>query len=459
MEERRTVFISHANPEDNEFASWLGSRLANAGYDVWADILSLVGGEMISPVIGDVIRDQAALVIVVLSRASHRKEGVLNEVALASKVGHKLGKPRFVLPVVLDGLQTSEFPDELVRRLSIDFSRDWADGLSDVLTALVEDGTSKSEGGRSAAMAAWQAFKVRGSVLRTDEPDLLYSNWFKLGPLPRHIRYSRILPGSDIEGAFKVFQSPAHRHHRLAISFADAQALMAEAPGVRLEPAYDVDLDDFLAGKALEGMPQIFARDARNILTALLNKAWEGFANDRGLLRRDFVTGNSWFVPLGLFDKDRGLFDDEDGETHRRQLAGRSETRRVHWHFAASPRATIAEPCYFTLRSHVVFTEDGEKPLEGGRAQQLRRSFCKNWWNPRWRDMLRAFVASMAGGADQVELPLSPDAAVSMATTPMRFEASVRVDDDDIPPPSPEPVLEDYSRDGFDEVYEKEDLS
>ena len=44
MEERRTVFISHANPEDNDFASWLGSRLANAGYDVWTDVLSLVGG-------------------------------------------------------------------------------------------------------------------------------------------------------------------------------------------------------------------------------------------------------------------------------------------------------------------------------------------------------------------------------------------------------------------------------
>ena len=53
MEERRIVFISHANPEDNEFTSWLGSRLVNAGYDVWADILSLVGGEAISPAIGD----------------------------------------------------------------------------------------------------------------------------------------------------------------------------------------------------------------------------------------------------------------------------------------------------------------------------------------------------------------------------------------------------------------------
>ena len=457
MEERRTVFISHANPEDNEFASWLGSRVATAGYDVWADILSLVGGEMISPVIGDVIRDKAAIVIVALSRASHRKEGVLNEVALASKVGHKLGKPRFVLPVVLDDLQTSEFPDELVRRLSIDFSRDWADGLSDVLAALVENGTPKSECGRSAAMAAWQAFKVRGSLLRTNEPDLLYSNWFKLGPLPRHIRFSRFLPGSDIEGAFKRFQSPAHSFQRLAISFADARALMAEAPGVQLEHAYDVDLDEFLAGQQKEGVPQIFSRDARNILTAFINKAWERFAQDRELLRRDFVSGNSWFVPLGLFDKDRGVFTDEGGGTHWRQLAGRSDARRVRWHFAASARATIAEPCYLTVRSHVVFTEDGQTPLEGRRAQQLRRSFCKSWWNPRWRDMLRAFVATVAGGADQAELTLSPDAAVSMATTPMRFEASVRVDDDDTLPPSEEAELEDYNYDRFDEVGERAD--
>lgn len=36
---RQTVFISHANPEDNEFAAWLGTRLIGAGYQVWSDLL------------------------------------------------------------------------------------------------------------------------------------------------------------------------------------------------------------------------------------------------------------------------------------------------------------------------------------------------------------------------------------------------------------------------------------
>ena len=45
MQGRRLVFISHANPEDNEFVSWLGTRLTVAGYEVWADVLKLSGGE------------------------------------------------------------------------------------------------------------------------------------------------------------------------------------------------------------------------------------------------------------------------------------------------------------------------------------------------------------------------------------------------------------------------------
>lgn len=456
MDERQTVFICHANPEDNDFTSWLGSRLANAGYDVWADILSLVGGEMISPAIGDVIRERAAIVIVALSRASHRKEGVLNEVAIASTVERKLGLTGFVLPVVLDDLQMSEFPDELVRRLSIDFSRDWADGLSEVLTALDEAKTPRFEDRKDAATSTWRALKTRGSALRTDKPDLLLSNWFKLGQMPDRIHFSRFLPSSDIEGAFKQFQSPAHRHHRLAISFANAGALSSGVPNIGLEDAYEVDLDDFLAGHRVEGVPQIRRYDARNIVVALLNSAWGRFAQSRGLLRREFVSGDSWFVPLGLFEKDRGLFVDGAGETHWRQLAGHSEARGVRWHFAVSARATIAEPSYLTLRSHVVFTEDDETPVEGRRAHQLRRSFCKNWWNPRWRDLLLAFVARMASEADHVELRLSPNAAVSLSTTPMRFGTTAWVDDDDSLPASEEAVFEDYGYDGFDETGESE---
>lgn len=458
MDERRTVFISHANPEDNEFASWLGSRLVNAGYDVWADVLSLAGGEVISPAIGDVIRDRAAVVIVVLSRASHRKEGVLDEVALAARVGSQLARPRFLIPVVLDDLKASEFPDELVRRLSVDFSGDWADGLRDALTALEKSETPRSVDGRDAAKAAWHAYKSRGSVLRTDAPELLFSNWFKFGPLPPRIRYSRFRASSDIDGAFKLFRTPVHRHHRLVISFADAETLMAEAQGVRLERAYEVDVADFLAGDPSEG-PGINRRDARNIATALLNGAWIRLCHERGLARREFVTGDSWFVPIGLLDKDQGVFIADDGKRRRRQLAGRSERRQVRWHYGVSARATIAEPGYLALRSHVVFTKDDGTVIAGDRAHRLRRSFCKSWWNPRWRDMLLAFVANLACQTGRVELPLSADAAVTMAAIPMRFRAPVWVDDHGTMAPD---LAENgaVNDDGaFAEASEKEDWS
>ena len=39
------MFISHAAPEDNAFTLWLGAKLAAMGYEVWADVLRLRGGD------------------------------------------------------------------------------------------------------------------------------------------------------------------------------------------------------------------------------------------------------------------------------------------------------------------------------------------------------------------------------------------------------------------------------
>jgi len=42
---RDLLFISHANPEDNEFARWLTLKLASLGYHAWSDVIRLLGGE------------------------------------------------------------------------------------------------------------------------------------------------------------------------------------------------------------------------------------------------------------------------------------------------------------------------------------------------------------------------------------------------------------------------------
>ena len=44
-EPRAAIFISHAAPEDNAFTIWLGAKLAAMGYEVWADVLRLKGGD------------------------------------------------------------------------------------------------------------------------------------------------------------------------------------------------------------------------------------------------------------------------------------------------------------------------------------------------------------------------------------------------------------------------------
>lgn len=96
---RDLLFISHANPEDNTFALWLGAHLATAGYAVWTDVTRLIGGEEFWDTIEDAIRQHASKVIVVLSRSAQTKKGLLDEINLAVSIERSSGLGRFVVPI------------------------------------------------------------------------------------------------------------------------------------------------------------------------------------------------------------------------------------------------------------------------------------------------------------------------------------------------------------------------
>jgi hypothetical protein len=70
--DRKLVFISHANPENNNFTLWLASRLTAEGYLVWSDFTRLFGAEIFWEDIQDAIRNHAAKVVVVLSRSAQQ---------------------------------------------------------------------------------------------------------------------------------------------------------------------------------------------------------------------------------------------------------------------------------------------------------------------------------------------------------------------------------------------------
>src|SRR6266478_896276 len=109
---RDTLLLSHANPEDNEFALWLALQLANEGYKVWCDLTRLLGGEVFWDDIEDVLRNSA---LNVLSRSSNAKDGPLRELHLAQSIARKEKLKDFVIPLHLDDLPHGEVTIELTR--------------------------------------------------------------------------------------------------------------------------------------------------------------------------------------------------------------------------------------------------------------------------------------------------------------------------------------------------------
>lgn len=429
--ERKLVFISHANPEDNEFVSWLGTRLSAAGYDVWADIFQLVGGETFWRDIGVAIKDEAATVITVLSRSSYRKDGVLDEIAMAVGTGRKLAKPSFVVPVRLDDLPFGDFPEQLIRLNAIDFAANWADGLARVQEALVKAGVPKENSAQTSAFDQWRGFRMRQSGATVETAEQLSSNWLRIIELTQHINFCRFgYDSKAVAKALSSFSTPIVPRDRLGLTFANAASIVLDdAPSMSVEHAYEFDLPKFLVGErqTVPG-PEVRRGDASNMVTNLLRQAWENFARSRGLLPYEFSNSTGWFVPLGLMDGNKSTYVDAAGKSRWKRLVGRSEKRQVYWHFAVTAYANLGDDPHFVLRPQVVFTTDGNSPLDSkARAASLRRSFCKNWWNDRWHGLLLAFVNFLAEGQEELLLPLGGDQVARVDGRLLSFESNVSI--------------------------------
>ncbi|WP_439571749.1 toll/interleukin-1 receptor domain-containing protein [Sphingomonas sp.] len=426
---RHTVFISHANPEDNEFAAWLGTRLIGAGYQVWSDLLRLVGGEPFWRDIGDAIKDHAAVVVLVLSRASVTKPGVLDEIALAVATSRKLQNQRFIIPVRLDDLPFDEFPEQVIRLNAINFNGNWADGLHRLFEALDERAIEKSEGASSQGIAEFRNFRLRQSAAIADQPEQVEGNWLKILALPAQAHLCRF--GAEPKTVAKHlgrFRIPIVPWDRLGFGFARAAEIIeVETPEIAAEPAYDIDLQKFLKGEP-SGGPQLRGVDARRMMVNLLRQAWEHFLLSKGMRSYEFAHGTAFYIPRGLIDKDTVAFIDRNGKTRRKRLSGRSIKRNVYWSFAISIHPVVGRQWHFELKPQVVFTTDGVTPIDSKvKMARLRKSFCKNWWNDQWRALLNGFVTFLADGEDAIAVPLGGCAQLKLAASLALFEAPTTI--------------------------------
>jgi hypothetical protein len=434
--QRTALFISHATPESNAFTLWLGAKLAVLGFEVFADIMRLKGGNDWERILEDAIRNKAGKFLLVATPVAVDKQGVRNEIRIASETAKKIGDKDFIVPLRLEAFDA---PLGIAHAQWIDFSKGWSRGLSELLELL------KPEKAIVPAITPNNADFWRGLQLKDARaiglgPEKLISNWLAIEALPEVIRFYDFKSGISIGAAEKAKQSarlPLVPHNRGFLSFAPPHDLQEYfGPQLPIDLIGDTSTGDFLNNGWSD--QNIRAGDARRKFSDLARRALDSFFESRSLLRFEIANGhNAWWPPVSDPLKSMLSFSWPDGPSGRRQIIGKSDKRGFYWHYGVVCSARSVPIRHVRVAARVIFTTNGKDVYgDAARLHRLRRSFCKAWRNDKWRDLLLTFWHWIGNGAEFVDVPFGDGVQMRLRLPPVMFEAAFGVESPDDATPS-----------------------
>ncbi len=425
---RDAIFISHANPEDNEFTVWLGARLTAAGYEAWADVLRLRGGQDWQRLLEDALRNKACKVLLVGTEHGVQKQGVRNEIQIAHTVSQNIGDAEFVIPLRLTDFDA---PFLVAHAQYIDFKRSWADGLAELLATLDDaERIPRKRDSVSETMDYWKQVHLRHGQSLTPTPELLVTNWLSIEQLPETL-YPYDFDGGISHGHAKRQMNsaiwPIVPFRRGFLAFCPPHDLQGHfGPSLPLKIVDRISTDAFLHD-AWPGQ-RIKRSDAHNQFTDLVRQAMEMILHRWMLRSYDMAGGRAWWGTLDSVPPQQIAFSWGSDLTGRRQIIGHSKTRRLHWHYGITPRPHVFPFPHVRLVNRILFTEDGRTPLDNPeRMHRLRRSFTRSWRNAKWRDMLLAFLHWLSGGETCLVVPVGSETAFSLRLPPVAVKAPVSI--------------------------------
>ena len=431
---RNIVFISHANPEENDFARWLALQLAQHGYLVWCDVAKLVGGEDFWRDIEAVIRNRTIKFVFVLSRVSNSNQGTRDELNLAKITAGRENIHDLIVPLRIDDIPFGDINIQLAGLNVISFNEGWASGLARLLEKLEKDSVPRSTDWSPETVAGWwrEHFSAEEGV--KEEPEEHLSNWFAIDPLPETVFFHEITrsgPGPTIPEVRLPY--PAYSHGSHLISLADQSALGHQLPEpYKILRTISFPFKDFLnEEKRLANMER---KERRNVITNLLRQSWDIFTAGKNVGVYELANKNSCLYLRQQDGHDvRVPILRGEGKLSYKALTGYktvsgpdpdSKKKRI-WHFAISVKPLLHPIVGFATYAHVIFSDNGQTPWDDkDRMHRARRQQCKGWWNAEWRDRILAFLAWFAEGEKLLRLPAGHNNLL-LSVEPVLFESPV----------------------------------
>jgi hypothetical protein len=293
---RTTVFVTHAAPDDNEFALWISSKLAMAGYGVWIDRRRLRGGDDFWDEIDRVLRNDAIKQIVVFTEHVG-KPGVKKEIAIGDTMKKRLSDPKFIIPIRAGDIAFSDAPPEFLRGNILDGRPNWHDCLKELFETLDGAGVPRSASPDAATLRALVEAREDGRRFVLERPEQALTNWFPI-TAPERIRYYRF---DGVQEQMIAWLASCRVPHvntiRLAGTFTDPAGFSEASSFEQQTPtAYDIPFTDFVSGNALG--PYLDRPSATNDVVNLLRQHFDQLARSRGLLPVEFASRQiGWFFP------------------------------------------------------------------------------------------------------------------------------------------------------------------
>jgi hypothetical protein len=423
---RHVIFISKATPGDDEFALWLGPRLEEAGYTVFADLLTLEPGERWRRVITETLHDRAVKILLCCRDSTLAKEGVQEEIGIALDLAKTLQDPKFIIPLRLEPYKKLFGIGELQY---IDFVRGWAEGLLKLLAMLKRQRVPRNESAIR-INPNWESYRLRGGKTLRNEPERLTSSWLRVVSAPDVVRYFE--PTGPINrialaDACQKARYPASLAHLGFLSFRTAEEVNGAFASIgRFEARHETDLMTFIA----DGLPacRLLGQDASNTVVSMFRQAWNGYCRERGFRESAYSKATGFHASAVQARIGERIPWGRQGD--RRTSMLRNVAKGQVWQFGVSCLPAFWPFPNFKLKARVLFSpplaDDAGEPFDDTRKQhRLRRTVCKGWRNKQWHGRMMAFIELLSGETSTISLPLGESAFVRLDAAPILFSSPV----------------------------------
>lgn len=390
------IFISHATPEDNEFAIWLASRLENAGYNVWIDKNELIGGEEFWDEIQNILTNKAVKCLSIISNSSVNKKGVKDEISFALDVERKNNLSEFILPIKIE--ENVTVPINLGRKNYIDdFKTDWGTGLERVLFFLEKNNVPRN----NTSILGDLELALRKDVVKLEnDNETIMSNQFQI-TLPEFIfLYDKNATTKELPKTNEYYDYPVREFAGKLLSFLEPEKINSIIESQQLVLSAKYKTNDFINEQYKKYTTNTKKDDIDRIFKTLISKTFDMLFNNKGLKNMHWKHTCDWWFPKDLIQNNKIYFTNYYDKKTYRVMVGKS--KQYIWHFCFRYRIrNNNNNFYIEISPRTIYTNYKDIVIPSdSKLNRLRISRTKTWYNEKWRDLLIGFMYWLNKGND-----------------------------------------------------------